>query len=241
MPTSEELQGLPRLAGQLNNQLACLQLSDGILYRKFEIGDIEVVLQQIVTRSLLHETLSACHSSSTAAHLGVGKTSEKIKQRFNWPGLQEDAKLFVSRCPECLKRSGPPKKYHHALADRQDSYPLHHIEIDFMGLLSLSNGNRHILFNGNLFPKWNEAVPLPDQTAVTTANAINDHWISRFGCSSSLHTDQGRYFESKTFEQLMELLEIDKTRTTRFRPHSNAVIEGITIQNNTKYVNKMCQ
>ena len=82
VPTSQELQGLPRLAWQLNNQLTSLQLLDGFLCRKFETSDNEVVLQQIVPPSMTHEILSACHSSSTAGHLGVAKTLEKIKQNF---------------------------------------------------------------------------------------------------------------------------------------------------------------
>ena len=102
--TPQELQGLPRLAWQLNNQFKSVQLLDGILWRKFETGDNEVVLQQIAPPSMTHEILTAFPSSSTAGHLGVAKTSEKIKQRFYWPGLQEDTKLFVSWCPECQKR-----------------------------------------------------------------------------------------------------------------------------------------
>ena len=192
VPTSQELQGLPRLAGQLNNQLKSLQLLDGILCRKLETADNQVILQQIVPPSMTEEILSACHSSPTARHLGVAKTSEKIKQRFYWPGLQEDTKLFDSRCPECQKRSGPPKKYHHSLVKWQASYLFHHIGIDFMGPLALSNGNKHILVFGDHFTKWCGAIPLPDQTAVTTANALVDHWSSRFGCPHGLHSDQSR-------------------------------------------------
>ena len=199
VPTSQDLQGLPMLAWQLDNQLKSLQLLDGILCRKFETADNEVVLQQIVPPSITQGILSACHSSPTAGHLGVAKTSEKIKQRFYWPGLQEDTNLFVSQCPECQKRSGPPKKYHHALVEWQDSYQFHHIGIDFMGPLPMSNGNKHKLGNGVHFTKWYGVIPLPDQTAVTTANALVDHWISRFGCPHSLHSDQGRNFESKNF------------------------------------------
>ena len=51
-------------------------------------------------------------------------------------------------------------------------YPLHHIGIDFMGPLPLSNGNQHILLIGDHFTKWYEAVPLPDQPVPTTANAL---------------------------------------------------------------------
>ena len=77
VPTSQELQGLPRLAWQLNNQLQSLQLLDEILCRKFGTADTQVVLQQIVPPSMTQEILSACHSSPTAGHLGVAKTSEK--------------------------------------------------------------------------------------------------------------------------------------------------------------------
>ena len=102
-----------------------------------------------------------------------------------------------------------------------------------MGFLPVSNGNKHILVIGDHFTKWYEAIPLPDQTAVTTANPLNDHWISRFGCPHSLHSDQGRNFESKLFEHSMQLLEMDKTRTTPFHAQSNAVIERMnkTLQN----------
>ena len=139
MPTPEELHGLPRLSRQLNNQFGSLQLLDGILCRIFESGENEVVIQQIVPPSMTHEILAASHSSSTAGHLGVAKTSGKIERRFYWPGLQEDTKLFASWFPECQKRSGPPKKYHHALVEWQVSYPFHHIGIDFMGPLPMSN------------------------------------------------------------------------------------------------------
>ena len=40
---------------------------------------------------------------------------------------------------------------------------------------------KHILVSGDHFTKWYEAIPLSDQTAVTTANALVDYWISRLG------------------------------------------------------------
>ena len=134
---------------------------------------------------------------------------------------------------ECQKRSGPPKKYRHSFIEWQASYPFDHIGIDFMGPLPMSNGNKHILVIGDHFTKWYWAIPLLDQTAVSTANVLVDHWINRFGCPHSLHSDQGRNFESKLLEQLLHFLKVDKTRTTPFHPQSNAVIERLkkTLQN----------
>ena len=66
---------------------------------------------------------------------------------------------------------------------------------DFMGPLPLSNGNQHILRIADHSTNWYEAIPLPDETATTTANALLKHWIYRFGCPCSINRDQGRDFE----------------------------------------------
>ena len=95
----------------------------------------------------------------------------------------------------------------------------------FMGPLALSNGNQHILLIGDHFSKWYEAIPLPEQTAPTTATALFENWICRFGCPHSIHSDQVRNFESRLFKSLNQALQVDKTRTTAFRPQSNAHVE----------------
>ena len=142
VPTPQELQGLPVIAWKLNNQLNSVQLLDRILCRKIQTGDNEVVLHQIKPKSMTHTVSSACHSSSTAGHLGAAESSAKIKQRFYWPRLQENTKLFFSQCPECQKRLGPAKKNHLALVVWQASYPFHHIGMNCMGLLLLSIENK---------------------------------------------------------------------------------------------------
>ena len=96
-----------------------------------------------------------------------------------------------------------------------------------MGRLPLSNGNRHILIFVDYFTKWYESILLPDQTAVTTAGALVDHWISRFGCPHSICCNKGQNIKSKLLEDLMQLLEMDTTRTTPFHAQSNAVIKKI--------------
>ena len=94
-----------------------------------------------------------------------------------------------------------------------------------MGPLPTSNGCRYNLLISDHFTKWYEAIPLPDQTAATTSDALLERWICRFGCPYSIHTDLGTNFESQLFANLLKKLEIDKTRTTAFHPQSNSVNE----------------
>ena len=51
--------------------------------------------------------------------------------------------------------------------------------------------------------------------------------------SRQIHTDQERQFESKLFQELCQVLEIDKTRTTGFHPQSDGLVErfNCTLEN----------
>ena len=102
---------------------------------------------------MTQEILPTFPSSSTAGNSGVAKTSAKMRERFYWPGLQEETKLFDIRCPEYQKISGPLKKNHQSLVKRQSSYLFHHNKIDFPGPLPLSDLNKHILVIGDHYTK----------------------------------------------------------------------------------------
>lgn len=73
------------------------------------------------------------------------------------------------------------------------------------------------------FTKWPEAFVLPDKEAETVANALVEGMFSRFGVPQSIHSDQGRNFESKIF--FFEHLGINKTCTTPLHPQSNGLME----------------
>ena len=49
----------------------------------------------------------------------------------------------------------------------------------------------------------------------------------------SLHSDQGKQFESTLFQEMCKMLGIQKTRTTPYHPQSNGLVERVnrTIQN----------
>ncbi|XP_062582872.1 uncharacterized protein K02A2.6-like [Saccostrea cucullata] len=74
------------------------------------------------------------------------------------------------------------------------------------------------------FFKWVEAFPVPDQTARATAKVLLEI-VSRFGCPLSLHSDQGRNFESNIIAEMCSFLQIKKTRTTPRNPKGNGLVE----------------
>uniref|UniRef100_A0A8C6M8I5 Integrase catalytic domain-containing protein n=1 Tax=Nothobranchius furzeri TaxID=105023 RepID=A0A8C6M8I5_NOTFU len=106
------------------------------------------------------------------------------------------------------------------------SRPFERIAVDILGPLPETGlRNKYIMVVGDYFSKWTEAFPLPNQEAKTIARVLTEEWVCRFGVPRSLHSDQGRNFESKLFRELCELLQIHKTRTTPYHPQSDGLVE----------------
>lgn len=66
-----------------------------------------------------------------------------------------------------------------------------------------------------------EAYTLPDQEAETVVDALVEGMFSCFGVPETIHSDQGRNFESQVFATMCERLGAQKTCTTPLRPQSD--------------------
>jgi len=51
--------------------------------------------------------------------------------------------------------------------------------------------------------------------------------VCQFGVPDSLHTDQGKNFDSMLIKEVCRLLGIDKTRTTAYHPQSDGLVERL--------------
>ena len=92
-------------------------------------------------------------------------------------------------------------------------------------LPATDHNNKYSLIISYYFMKWTKSYAMPNQESVTVANVIVREFISRFGVPRQLHTDQGRNFETKLFQEMCSILEIDKTRTTPLQPQSDGMVD----------------
>ncbi|GBN20330.1 hypothetical protein AVEN_131313-1 [Araneus ventricosus] len=88
-----------------------------------------------------------------------------------------------------------------------------------------SKGNQYILVLMDYFTKWPEAIPIPDMEASTVAVELVRGWISCYGVSMILYSDQGTNFNSALFTEPCKRLGILKTRTTTLHPESDGMVE----------------
>jgi len=206
-----------------------LVIRDGVLYRKWE--DVpgkgcHRSLQIILPKELVPTTLEALHDHSTAGHLGITKTLQKIRSRFYWPGQRRDVEDWCRACDGCASRKRLPKPNCAPLQSDHVGVPLQRVAMDVLGPLPVSEkGHKYILVVSDYFTKWTEAYPMPNMEAATVATLFVHNFVCRFGAPDFLHTDQGRNFESTLMSEICKLLGIVKTRTTPYHPQSDGLVE----------------
>lgn len=224
-PQWEEVSSKPSSSKTLWSQWKRLELHGGMLYRKWEEGQ-KPLYQLIIPDSKKEEIMKFYHDVPTAAHLGVEKTVQKVKESFYWPGMKDFIQNYCRQCDLCFARKPKSRKEKAPLGSYLVGEPMERIAIDILGPLPITkNRNRFILVITDMFTKWTEAVAIPTQESTTVAKALVDNFICRFGSPLQLHSDQGRNFESNLFKDVCSFLGIDKTRTTSFRPQSNGQVE----------------
>jgi len=190
--------------------------------------------QIIVPKSLRKQILEELHASCTSGHMGVKKTLARVRQRFFWMKMRSDVEIFCKQCIKCASRSRRSRKMKASMKQYIVGEPLERVGMDIMGPLPCSDyGNKYVLVVADYFTKWLTAIPIANQEAATVASHFVEKFVSVFGVPKQLHTDQGTNFQSRLFRELCEVLGIDKTRTTAFRPQSDGLVERAnrTLQN----------
>ncbi|GFS52302.1 hypothetical protein TNCV_4850271 [Trichonephila clavipes] len=213
-----------------------LHLRNGVLYQKFESEDGKTFRWQLVLpRSRIPEVLKELHGSPTGGHFGVMKTLHRVRERFCWGKVRADVEQWCKSCDACSARKGPKIRSRGKLHRYNVGAPFERIAFDILGPLPRTvSGNKYLLVAMDYFTKWPEVYPIPDQEAPTVAEAVVQHWISRYGVPLQLHSDQIRNFVSAVLKGVCELLGIDKIKTTPLHPQSDGMVERFnrTILNN---------
>ena len=85
-----------------------LLVEEGLLKRKYDsVKGVGSWTQLVVPLVLREEILQESHAGSLEGHLGEDKTVGKIRERFYWPGIQEDVRQWIRTCPACATRKSP--------------------------------------------------------------------------------------------------------------------------------------
>ena len=104
--------------------------------------------------------------------------------------------------------------------------PFERISVDITGPFPRSaRGHVYMVTVVDHYTNLAEAIPFRNNTAETIARALMQHVFSRFGFPLQLLTDRGTEFKGQLFSELCRHMEINKLRTTAYRPATNEMAE----------------
>ena len=133
-PDPEERRSLPLEMRRLFQQWDQLLLKDGVLWRIFEDeAGSSRHLQLVVPRSLRDDVLQELHAGVSGAHLGEGKITERLRERFYWPGQWKDVQSWCRTCPTSATRKMPAPKGQAPLGTIRAGYPMQIVAVDILG------------------------------------------------------------------------------------------------------------
>ncbi len=181
----------------------------------------------IVPESVRTSVLQWGHSSGLACHPGATRTCMLIKQRFWWPSVARDARLFVLACPVCAAGKGsnrPPAGLLQPLS--VPSRPWSHIAMDFVTGLPPSGGMTVVLTVVDRFSKAAHFIPLPKlPSARETATVVLDHVFRIHGLPVNVVSDRGPQFVSKFWTEFCRQLGATASLSSGYHPQTNGQAE----------------
>ena len=201
-----------------------LKLTKDILYRRSysdNSSSKKVLWQLVVPKAYRLRALAGCHDD--VGHQGRMSTLSLLRERFFWPGMQEEASQYLLKCPRCLRRKSTPQR-----APMQPIYVTQPLELVHMDYLSLepSKGNiENALVITDHFTRYALAYPSKTQTAQATARILWDNFICHYGFPEKFISDQGRNFESDLKKELCKIAGVKKLHTTPYHPQGNGQCE----------------
>ena len=226
-PSPGELLSLSPISRAIWAQHELLELKDNVLRIRPKDRSKKLKPRIVLPESLVKPALQRLHDGLEGSHLGQLKTLRKVQARFWRPGLAKTVKDHCTACLTCAECKPPRKTPKAPLRPIPSSYPFQRLHVDIIGPLPRTKrGNRYILTVQCSFTKWVEAYAVPNQRAKTCAKTLMDNWVYRYGAPDSIHSDQGRNFESRLFGELCQMLENRKTRTTPYQPAGNGQAEN---------------
>ena len=184
-----------------------------------------ILFQYVLPLQQIDEILKIAHDPAFSGHTGINKTTNRIKNRYYWPGWEQDVKNYVKSCETCQRVKGITYKNDAPLIPIQSLKPFQIINADIMGPFPISkHHNKSILIIVDHFTKWVQLFALKNTNAINVAKCLLK-FISANGIPDQILTDQGSNFQSQVLSELYDLLDIHRSRTTAYHPQCDGLAE----------------
>jgi hypothetical protein len=197
------------------------RLADGLLF----IGDrLHVPNDEPLRTSILSE----CHDTPTAGHLGRDKTTELVKRRFYWSGMDADIEQYVLSCDSCQRN----KPSHQCTAGPLMPLPIpqqpwEQVSLDLITQLprSRSGNDAIVVFVDKLTKLVHYAPTASSATAPQLAELFLREVVRLHGVPKSILSDRDPRFTAHFWQSFWLRLGTTLTMSTAYHPQTDGQTE----------------
>ena len=206
-----------------------MELTDGVLYRKWHVEGNNTARKQLVLPQELRETVwEQLHDSKlSGGQFAFQKTLDRARQRIWWPNIRKDIERKDENCTLGHARSTAGKKRIASLQTINVGIQFSKLATDILGPVTpaKTSGAQYLLVFTDYFTKYVVCAPLERITAEDVARAIVENWVLTFGALECLHSEQGSNFCSELLLEGCKIFGIEKTRISPYHPQGNGMVE----------------
>ncbi|GBG71225.1 hypothetical protein CBR_g8527 [Chara braunii] len=186
-----------------------LEAKDKVTSAEFELVNRLLFLEKVGNKrlcvpdreSLRSLFLGECHDATD--HFGYKKTTANLLQRFWWPTMMRDAKLYVETC-QVYQRDKPCTQAPLGLLKPLPipERPGESLFMDFMDTLVTSkSGIRYVYVIVDRFSKYARLVAMPATTKTEyVIKLFKENWVRDFGLPKSIVSDRDVRFTSELWK-----------------------------------------
>ncbi|UYV61052.1 hypothetical protein LAZ67_1003246 [Cordylochernes scorpioides] len=160
---------------------------NGCLYKKNPNPEGRAWLL-VVPKKRRKEVMSEYHNHMLNGHLGVARTTYRLKNKYYWPSMLKDVSEFVKTCHLCQSRKGSNHLPSGLLQPIPPAnYPFERIGIDFVGPLpSTKRRRKWIIVLTDYYTKYAETKAVSEATVKEVSTFLIEHIILRHGAPNFL-------------------------------------------------------
>lgn len=203
------------------------KVHDGLLWYKWYHPEGHVQWKLIMPRIYIKTVLAMLHDTVTSGHLGEKRSVRRLLGApIFWFGFKADMRSYCRTCDSCFRAKNRANRPKVGMQHFSAGFPLERMAVDVAGPFHpTTNKNRFIIVAMDYFTKYVSIMPVVNHQAETVAQVLVNEVFTKVGIPCSLHSDMGSDFVSNLFTEVCRIFQIDKTRTSPFRPQSDGMVE----------------
>lgn len=189
--------------------------------------EIKIYSKSELTEAEKQQIIMEHHTNPLGGHRGSDQTIKRIRVQFDWDGITEDVKRFVSACQSCQINKETNRNVKQPMVISTTSVePFEKLFIDVVGPFPRTvTGNAYILTMQDDLTKFSVATAMENHEANTVAYCFVTSFVCLHGIPKILVSDQGTEFLSKVMSDTCKLLKIQRINTSPYHPQANGALE----------------